>query len=299
MVTRRSAPGAGATSTAGLTTWYETLYDFGIAISNYGELVEIGERTESIDTWSDLAPDQAEWAIPGESLPEQIARRIEELIGAGASIGPGTRLPSERELAQIFGVSRLSVREAVHRLEALDLVVVRRGAGTFVARNAAHRDGDPAEPALPKSINIEELFEVRRLLEPAAAEWAALRADRRAVAQLQRLAERFEAVAVEPDRGFEQLVNSDIELHVEIARCAENVLLSRLLERLYDLNRAQLEYSLRRAGRATQTTIEHRRIVEAIAAKDAAGARDAMLAHLAAAESSIRAIVSGTADQVD
>jgi GntR family transcriptional repressor for pyruvate dehydrogenase complex len=258
-----------------------------------------GEQTGSIETWSDLAPGQAEWAIPGESLPEQIARRIEELIGAGTPIGPGTRLPSERELAQIFGVSRLSVREAVHRLEALDLIVVRRGAGTFVARNAARRDSESGEAPLPKSINVEELFEVRRLLEPAAAEWAALRADRRAALRLQRLAKRFESVAAEADRGFEQLVNADIELHVEIARCAENVLLSRLLERLYDLNRAQLEYSLRRAGRATETTTEHRRIVEAIVAKDAAGAREAMLAHLAAAESSIRAIVSGTSGPVD
>lgn len=221
------------------------------------------------------------------------------MIEAGNPIGPGTRLPSERELAQIFGVSRLSVREAVHRLEALDLVVVRRGSGTFVARDTARRDNDPAEAALPKSINVEELFEVRRLLEPAAAEWAAVRADRRAALQLQRLTERFESVADDPDRGFEQLVNADIELHVEIARCADNVLLSRLLERLYDLNRAQLEYSLRRAGRAAETTTEHRRIVEAIAEKDASGARDAMLAHLAAAESSIRAIASGTADQVD
>jgi len=191
------------------------------------------------------------------------------------------------------------VREAVHRLEALDLVVVRRGAGTFVARSAAGRESEPVEAPLPKSINVEELFEVRRLLEPAAAEWAALRADRRALLQLERLAERFESLAAASERGFEQLVISDIELHAEIARCAENVLLSRLLERLYDLNRPQLEYSLRRDRRAEKTTVEHRRIVDAIAAKDPDGAREAMLAHLAAAESSIRAIVSGTANSVD
>jgi GntR family transcriptional repressor for pyruvate dehydrogenase complex len=187
----------------------------------------------------------------------------------------------------------------VHRLEALDLVVVRRGAGTFVARNAARPGVEPDEALLPKSINIEELFEVRRLLEPAAAEWAALRADRRAVLQLERLAQRFESAAAGPEQGFEQLVSSDIELHVEIARSAENLLLSRLLERLYDLNRPQLEYSLRRDGRAEMTTVEHRRIVDAITAKDPAAAREAMLAHLAAAEASIRAIVSGTANSVD
>ena len=237
--------------------------------------------------------------MPGESLPEQIATRIEALIGAGAPISPGTRLPSERELAQLFGVSRLSVREAVHRLEALDLVVVRRGAGTFVSRSAAAQKSEPTDPPLPNTINVDELFEVRRLLEPAAAEWAALRADRRSLLPLQHLAARFEAAVVASDRGFEQLATLDVELHIEIARCAENVLLSLVLERLYDLNRTQLEYSLRRDGRAAETAVEHRRIVDAIAAGDAATARDAMLAHLAAAQTSIRAIVSGTLTSVD
>jgi GntR family transcriptional regulator, transcriptional repressor for pyruvate dehydrogenase complex len=258
-----------------------------------------GSPQPHLDAWADLEPDAADWSAPGESLPEQIARRIERLIRAETPIEPGTRLPSERELSQIFGVSRLSVREAVHRLEALDLVVVRHGAGTFVARGAADRESEPVEAPLSKSINVEELFEVRRLLEPRAAEWAALRADRRALLQLERLAVRFESFAAAPERGFEQLVISDIEFHVEIARCAENALLGRLLERLYDLNRPQLEFSLRRNGRAEKTTGEHRRIVDAIAAKDPDRAREAMLAHLAAAEASIRAIVSETANSVD
>jgi GntR family transcriptional regulator, transcriptional repressor for pyruvate dehydrogenase complex len=248
--------------------------------------------------WSALEPPQGNWAVRGESLPEQIARRIEALIAAGAPIEPGTRLPSERELAQTFGVSRLSVREAVHRLEALDLVVVRRGAGTFVARGTATPASTLTETPLPKSTNIEEVFEIRRLLEPAAARWAALRADRHALLPLQRLAEQFEAAA-ESQRGIEQLAICDVALHVEIARCAENVLLSRLLEGLYDLNRAQLQFSLRREARAADTALEHRRIVDAIAAGDADGAHEAMLVHLSAAEASIRAIVFGTSDAVD
>jgi GntR family transcriptional regulator, transcriptional repressor for pyruvate dehydrogenase complex len=260
---------------------------------------EPGATHPELGAWSGLEPVHDDWAVPGESLPEQIAQRIEDLIAAGAPIEPGTRLPSERELAQLFGVSRLSVREAVHRLEALDLVVVRRGAGTFVARSAPAPGSEPSEPSLPKSTNVEELFEVRRLLEPAAAKWAALRADRHTLLPLQRLAERFEAAAGAPHEGVEQLVISDIALHVEIARCADNVLLSRLLEGLYDLTRAQLGYSLRREGRAAETAVEHGRIVAAIAAGDGEAAREAMLTHLAAAEASIRAIVSGTSDPVD
>jgi GntR family transcriptional regulator, transcriptional repressor for pyruvate dehydrogenase complex len=260
---------------------------------------ELGSTQPELGAWSGLEPGSDDWAVPGESLPEQIARRIEEVIAAGAPIEPGTRLPSERELAQIFAVSRLSVREAVHRLEALDLVVVRRGAGTFVARTTPAPDGERTEPSLPKSTNVEELFEVRRLLEPTAAKWAALRADRHALIPLQRLAERFEAAAGAPQNGVEQLVISDIALHVEIARCAENMLLSRLLEGLYDLSRAQLNYSLRREGRAAETAVEHRRIVDAITAGDAEAAHDSMLAHLLAAEASIRSTVSGTSDPVD
>lgn len=250
------------------------------------------------EAWSGLEPVQGERAVPGESLPEQIARRIEELIGAGTPIGPGTRLPSERELAQIFGVSRLSVREAVHRLEALDLVVVRRGAGTFVARRTA-AESAPAEAPLPKSVNVEELFDVRRLLEPAAAEWAALRTDRRTVMPLQRLADRLEAAAVAGDRGFEQLAAYDVQLHVEIAQCGDNMLLGRLIERLHDLHRPWLESSLRRAGRAEAIAIEHRQIVDAIAARVAPAAREAMLAHLAAEEASFRAIGPAEATSVD
>jgi GntR family transcriptional repressor for pyruvate dehydrogenase complex len=250
------------------------------------------------DAWAALEPFQDGRPAAGESLPEQVARRIEAVIGAG-SITPGTRLPSERELAQIFGVSRLSVREAVHRLEALDLVVVRRGAGTFVARRAPVPTNDPADTPLAKSMNVEELFEVRRLLEPAAARWAALRVDRRSLQGLQRVAERFEAAVGAPQQSIEQLVLCDVALHVEIARCAENVLLARLLEGLHDLNRAQLDYSLRGEGRGAETVAEHRRIVEAIAAGEGDTARQAMLMHLSAAEVSIRAVVSGSSAPVD
>lgn len=254
---------------------------------------------ESVEVWAGLTPRQADWAVTSESLPEQIAQRIEALIAAGAPIRPGTRLPSERELAQIFGVSRLSVREAVHRLEALDLVVVRRGAGTFVARKRATPPSEPPTTPFATSTSVGELFDVRRLLEPPAARWAALRANRQSLAPLQRLAAQFEEAAAATPPRFEQLLIFDVGLHVEIARCAENMLLSRLLERLYDLDRPELHYSLRRSERMADTAVEHRRIVDAIAAHDGQGAGDAMLAHLRAAEDSMRAVVSGTSDPVD
>lgn len=232
----------------------------------------------------------------GETLPEQIAARVAELIAAG-TLAPGSRLPSERELARIFGVSRLAVREAAHRLEARGLVVVRRGAGSFVAA-APPAAADAPEP-VPAHADVEELAEVRMLLEPAAADWAARRGDRSAVAVLLRIAEQFEAAVEASEPRFDLLAEADVRLHLEIAHCADNRLLVQLIERLLDLNRLSLAWSLRRPGRLEQTAAEHRLLVDAIAAGDPAAARDAMAAHLAAAAASYRAITAAERGAVD
>jgi GntR family transcriptional repressor for pyruvate dehydrogenase complex len=244
------------------------------------------------DTWAAVEPVRRLTAESGETLPEQIADRIEELIGTGR-LSPGDRLPSERELARVFGVNRLAVREAAQRLEALGLVVVRRGAGAFVARPSAS-ESEPPEPPLPKRVDIEELFEVRRLIEPAAAEYAARRADRSALAALLRAAEQFEANASMPEKHFDVIAASDVRLHLDIAYCADNAVLGRMVERLQDLHLAQLEWSLRRLGRLDETVSEHRRLVEAIAAREPDAAREAMLAHLAAAATSFRVVAERT-----
>lgn len=222
---------------------------------------------------------------PAATLPERIERRIAELIERGA-LEAGARLPSERELARIFRVSRLAVREAAHRLEARGLVVIRRGSGSFVARASAPRaesdDGQQRRPA----VDVAELADVRMLLEPAAADWAARRADRPSLAVLRRIAARFEGMAGEPEPRFDLLGATDMELHLEIARAADNALLVQVIDQLHGLYRLQIEWSLHRPGRLEETTVEHRRIVEAIAAHAPAEARAAMEAHLNAAAAS-------------
>jgi GntR family transcriptional regulator, transcriptional repressor for pyruvate dehydrogenase complex len=223
-----------------------------------------------------------------ETLPEQIARRIAGMIERG-ELGPGTRLPSERDLARIFGVSRLAVREAAHRLEARQLVVIRRGAGSFVTAPAGGH-GEAAEGPVASTVDLQELFDVRMLLEPAAADWAARRADRLSAGVLLRLAALFEDAVGSAEPRFDLLATADAELHLEVARCADNAVLTKLLAQLQDLQRLQLEWTLRRPGRLEETAAEHRRVVDAIAAGDPAAARDAMADHLAAAAVSFQAL---------
>jgi GntR family transcriptional regulator, transcriptional repressor for pyruvate dehydrogenase complex len=223
----------------------------------------------------------------GATLPEQIAGRIAALIESG-ELSAGARLPSERELARIFGVSRLAVREAAHRLEARGLVVVRRGAGSFVAA-PARVTAQPAEPQPAPTVDLDEFFDVRMLLESAAADWAARRVDASSVGVLLRIAEQFEEAVESGEPRFNLLAASDVQLHLEIAACADNALLSRLIGQLLDLNRIHLEWSLRRPGRLEKTAAEHRLLVDAIAARDPVGAREAMIAHLTAANARSRA----------
>jgi GntR family transcriptional repressor for pyruvate dehydrogenase complex len=151
---------------------------------------------------------------------------------------------------------------------------------------------EPAEPPVPAGADLDDLAEVRMLLEPAAADWAARRGDRSAVAVLRRIAEQFEEAVDAPEPRFDLLAEADLRLHLEIAHCADNRLLVQLIEGLLDLQRLRLTWSLRRPGRLKQTAAEHRLLVDAIAAGDPAAAREAMAEHLAAAAASYRALAA-------
>src|SRR5690242_4091735 len=155
------------------------------------------------DPWSSVG--SFDHSRSAEPIPSRIAARIEHLIATGR-LTAGTPLPSGRRLAGIFGVSRPTIREAIGRLEALGVVSVRPGAGAYVVAAAEPgRPPDPDELPLPSAPEIEELFEVRRLFEPAAAEWAARRADGSAIARLRRAADGFATAAAAPDPSVERL----------------------------------------------------------------------------------------------
>jgi GntR family transcriptional repressor for pyruvate dehydrogenase complex len=230
--------------------------------------------------------------------PQQVAQHIRELIDCG-SLAPGERLPPERLLAQLLGVSRLSLREGLRRLEALDLVVVRRGSGVYVESAREQERTPPLEFSPPRLRDVEEFFEVRRLLEPAAAELAARRADPASLTTLHLVLEEFNSTASAPRRRFDVLADLDIRLHEEIILCAENALLAHLLRHLHGLHRLQLEWSLRRPRRLEETSAEHRRLVDAIASHDSLSARETMLVHLAAAAAAFHAVTGGDALPLD
>jgi GntR family transcriptional regulator, transcriptional repressor for pyruvate dehydrogenase complex len=213
-------------------------------------------------------------------LYERIAAQVRELI-SGRNLGPGDRLPTERELAEMLGVSRMPIREAVRTLSAQGVVEVRRGRGMFVAARGMEATIEELSAELLKQRDVfEDLFAVRRLIEPAAAQWAANRVDDEGAEKLGAIVAAMEAIGRAKRPDLDQMADLDAQLHTEIAACTENRVLLRLQQAIQDLHREQIETGLRYRGRLPETIMDHGRIVAAIVARDPVAAGLAMTDHL-------------------
>jgi len=224
-----------------------------------------------------------------EALYVQIAGQVRSLI-VSRQLQPGQRLPAERHLAQMLGVSRVPVREAMRTLSEQGLVEVRRGQGMFVASESLEMAVDRLTTmVLDQRNTLTELFAVRRLLEPSSARWAAVSADVGTALALRALVDEMRRAGAEDASNFERIEECDTKLHIEIARASGNRVLLRIMEAIRDLHRQQLETSQRYRDRVVQTVKDHGRIVEAIAAGDPVEAAAAMVDHLANSEAATNA----------
>jgi len=208
-------------------------------------------------------------------LYEQVAGQLEDLIVR--QLKPGDMLPPERQLATMFKVSRSSIRDAIRRLEAMGMVEPRQGAGTVV------RDFSEATVATPltsvllqKRKLVDELLEVRRMIEPALAARAATHSSPQALAGMEAILRRQE----EKVRRGELTMEEDSEFHYAIAKAADNSVILKVLDVLMDLLRETRERNLQVKGRLEHSYANHLRILSALKRKDAVAAERAMRRHL-------------------
>lgn len=188
---------------------------------------------------------------------------------------PDNKLPPERELAAMVGVSRGSVRKALAVLEAEGRIWRHVGRGTFLGP----RIGEPQELPADLTASPRELMEVRRVLEPGAAALAALSATPEDIGQMWVYLDKSEEAS--DWRTYELF---DAALHRAIADATHNGLMVRMLNQLSLLRQQSDWRRLREAvltpERRRVSSAQHRRVVEAIAARDPAGASLAMSAHM-------------------
>ncbi|MCE3242691.1 MAG: GntR domain protein, partial [Deltaproteobacteria bacterium] len=180
-------------------------------------------------------------AIKKTRIHEEVFSQIHELIREGR-FKAGDQLPSERELAETFKVSRrTSVREALRALESQGLVVSRTGTGNFVADLPVESlIGPLARLLIDEKTALADVFEMRKLIEPHIAALAAERATRNDIAQLKRIIAKQSA---EVSRG-ETGVEADAELHFYIGRATRNQALQKLVSGLMEMLSRSREESL-------------------------------------------------------
>uniref|UniRef100_A0A942T0J0 FadR family transcriptional regulator n=1 Tax=Neobacillus citreus TaxID=2833578 RepID=A0A942T0J0_9BACI len=222
-------------------------------------------------------------SVPAGSPASEVARQLVSLLTAG-ELAPGSRLPSERVLAERLGVGRSAVREALAALEILGIVQIRPGSGTYL------RGG--TSDLLPTTLSwglmlasdrTRELLEVRSSLERTAAILAAQRATPEQLDELQTYLDRQHESLDDPDA----FIDADVRFHVLLARAAGNDVLADLLQSL----RSMLSVWVGRRVRTRQATEaaygEHRAIFDALRTGDVLAVQRAMDEHMATASARI------------
>jgi GntR family transcriptional regulator, transcriptional repressor for pyruvate dehydrogenase complex len=228
-----------------------------------------------------LPGDVAFTAVKKTRLFEGVARQIQALIVDGA-LKTGDLLPPERELAERFGVSRSSVRDAIRTLEFVGLVVPRQGEGTVVADVSPEAVVMPIASVLGRKRElIEELLDIRKMIEPALAARAAERATPEEIARLEDVLKRQRA---KTQRG-ELAVEEDAEFHYQLALAAKNGVVRRVIDVLMRLLRETRARSLQTHGRPERSLAGHKRILDAIKRRDPAAAERAVRRHVEEIES--------------
>ncbi|MGO4740504.1 FadR/GntR family transcriptional regulator [Bosea sp. 2KB_26] len=203
-----------------------------------------------------------------------------QIAGYIDNVADGARLPPEADFAEMFGLSRASIREALARLRAEGIVRSRKGSGTFAVRSGA-----PEMVRLSAISSVRELaqwHEVRLALE---SEVAALAADRRTDEDLVRLKAAQEALLASLLTGRGE--REDVAFHAALAVCAHNPKLSdalgRLTSHIFSWGNLSAQRSvLTMAERRELIALEHGAIVAAVAARDGDRARAEMRRHLLA-----------------
>jgi DNA-binding FadR family transcriptional regulator len=188
----------------------------------------------------------------------------------------GARLPPERVLAQTYGVSRPTVREAIIALEVDGLVEVRMGSGVYVI-SALPKGGQRVEP----DMGPFELLEARRAIE---SETCALAAQRVKDEDLQQLEELLDAMAEAGPENLEACELADYEFHMVIARASENSGMVAAVDTLWQARQRSPQYRLMiskaHAAGVVPRHSEHLAILEALRSRDMEQAKLAMRAHI-------------------
>jgi GntR family transcriptional repressor for pyruvate dehydrogenase complex len=219
-----------------------------------------------------------------EPVSADVTRKLLDWLLSGG-IEPGERIASERQLTEALGVGRSAVREAIKTLNALGLLEVRQGSGTYLVGSSSG--------LLPRVIewglllgerSAHDLMETRRLLEIEIAGLAAVRRDEEAIAGLRAALEKMRAAGDD----IPAYADADVDFHLLLAKASGNQVLADLLGSIRSLLDVWARRVLEAAGETATSLKMHEPIVKAVTKGDAEAARTAMRRHMERAERRLR-----------
>lgn len=212
------------------------------------------------------------------AVTDEAIEKIKAMIVGGA-IRPGDRLPGEAELAGSLGLSRNSLREAVRALALMRILDVRQGDGTYIASLSVASLVDALGFLIDfqRDASVLEIFEVRRILEPAATALAAATIGDDLVAELQADLDRLR-----PDSTVDEFVTHDLRFHLRIAQASGNALLASLIDNLsLPTQRARIWRGVTEQNSSARTLAEHGAILDAVRRHEPDEARAWATVHIA------------------
>lgn len=213
---------------------------------------------------------------PTQHVREQLLSAIER-----GDYPPGAALPSERVLCETFGVSRVSVREAIAGLESTGLVRVEHGKGAFVRDSANDSYVGPFAKYLTMHRDeLVELLKVRGVLDELAAAEAIEHASDEGLEFMSAAEREFRSAVEAGETNLTKLSELDVAFHVSIAALSSGELLHGLVTELNEVLKESRRVTFSRPGQLQRSAVEHQAIAEAIVARDASAARDAVQQHL-------------------
>ncbi|MDI1241000.1 MAG: FadR/GntR family transcriptional regulator [bacterium] len=212
------------------------------------------------------------------STAEEVAARLREMIHSG-ELSAGDKLPPERDLAKILGVSRPTLRAGIRSLSAVGILFSKQGAGTFVAARDESPTLDGSSLRMLSALHgftSDEMFEARMALEMSIAGMAAKRVTSE---QMTTLAEEIAGMYASLNDPEQYLVH-DMRFHQIVAAASGNRILTSLMNMVATILFEYRSKTVKRATDLKQSAEQHHNIYRALRDHDAEGAEKAMHDHL-------------------
>lgn len=211
------------------------------------------------------------------AVGEQVYDQLKKLLLEG-EWAPGSKIPSENELADMFHVSRVTVRQALQKLNALGLLETRLGEGSFVKTLDAGENMNALIPTVYLGEqSIMQVIEFRQIIETECARLAARRASDEDVKELERLWDNMKKW--ETEKNIKEFSKADLDFHFEVAKITGNGLIIKTNSILRDVLECSMDKVIEKMGYESGLYY-HGEILKAIADHDEEKAAKMMKEHI-------------------